>query len=138
MWIIKNLLAPKYLLAIAVFYTLLILYGSLAGTGGLPKITYKVSDKSIHFLGYFFWFVFWFLYAFFKTKKNNFSDILLKIIGLGLLFGIIIEVLQGSLTVSRQSDFYDVVANFLGLTTAAVIAWLFKSRLITLKNAVSF
>ena len=138
MQIIKSLLAPKLLLLVAIVYTIIVLYGSLVAPQDLPKITKGVSDKWLHSLGYFFWFLFWFLFLFFNTKKSSFFSCVWKVVFLGLAFGIIIEVLQGELTSTRTAEILDVAANFVGLIIAAFIALIFKSKLLKLKNGISF
>ena len=51
----------------------------------------------------------------FKEVDNKF---LFKIMGIIVMYGIIIEVLQGKFTVSREADVYDVLANSLGVFVA--------------------
>ncbi|HZH69867.1 MAG TPA: VanZ family protein [Flavobacteriaceae bacterium] len=131
-------MAPKLLLLVAVAYTILILYGSLVTPQGLPKITKGVPDKWLHSLGYFFWFLFWFLYLFFNAKKNKFFHCVWKVVVAGLVFGIIIEVLQETLTSTRTAEVLDAAANFTGLVIAACIVVVFKSKLLKLKNDISF
>ncbi|MCB0464180.1 MAG: VanZ family protein, partial [Aequorivita sp.] len=54
---------------------------------------------------------------FFLYKKNNFQlnnkKILILLLSV-LLYGIIVEILQGLLTISRSADIFDVAANLLG------------------------
>jgi|SRR5690554_5105624 len=138
MQIIKSLLAPKLLLLIALAYTILVLYGSLVTPQGLPKITKGVPDKWLHSLGYFLWFLVWFFYLFFNAKNNNYFSYIVKVVVLGFLFGIIIEVLQSVLTSTRTAEVLDVAANFAGLIIAAFLVLVFKSKLLKLKNDISF
>lgn len=51
----------------------------------------------------------------FKNINNNF---MLKIIGLIIIYGIIIEVIQEKCTQNREADILDVVANSLGVFLA--------------------
>lgn len=81
----------------------------------LPKVNLPGgSDKIVHLLIHFLLVGLWQFYLF---RKNN-SRLLLKqvvfILAGSLLYGIIIELLQGYLTVSRRPDFFDVLANFGG------------------------
>lgn len=138
MQIIKNLLAPRLLLFIAIAYTILVIYGSLVGPQDLPKITKDVSDKSLHFLGYFIWFFTWFFYFFFGVKSSKFFTVVWKVVGSGLIFGIVIELIQGEFTVNRSAEIKDVAANFAGLMVAASLVFFFKSKLLKLKNDISF
>jgi len=138
MQITKSLLASKLLLLIAIAYTIIVFYGSLVAPQELPKITKGVSDKWLHALGYFFLFLVWFLFLFFNSKKNNFFSCVWKVVFLGLVFGIIIEILQSELTSSRTAEILDVAANFVGLIIAAFMVLIFKSKLLKLKNGISF
>ena len=76
------------------------------------------SDKIGHLLAYFTLCFSW-LYAF---KNNTFLGIKKHtIITLVILYGIIIEVLQGVLTTYRQADIYDVLANTTGVFLAVFL-----------------
>lgn len=78
----------------------------------------NVSDKLVHTLAYFLLALNWFLV--FKNKGNELS-VKLFVFGLVFLYGIIIEVSQGCLTVNRQFELKDLGANFIGI----VLAFLF-------------
>ncbi|GAA3601865.1 VanZ family protein [Flavivirga amylovorans] len=117
---------------ITIIYSLTLAAVSLIKLNNVPDIGVSFGDKIFHFLAYFVLTTLWFytfLYAFkFKSKKAIFSAAILSI-----LFGIIIEVLQDSITVSRSLDVYDAVANTIGALLSSVVLW-FKSNL-SVKNA---
>lgn len=52
-----------------------------------------------------------------KRKENYFYQLLLIIV----LYGIIIEILQETLTASRHGEFKDVLANVFGIIIGAII-----------------
>lgn len=98
----------KIFLAIAILLTLLITVGSLTSPSNLPVKTVKISDKAIHFVAYFILSASWFLAL--KKTKTNYTTITIAVI----VFGIIIEILQKTLTTNRYLEYSDMVANTLG------------------------
>jgi VanZ family protein len=98
----KSLLKDKTLL-IAIFITIGILYLSLIK---MPKHTVTIShlDKWQHGFAYFILTFFW-LFTFYKKNKKY------PIVICCILFGILIEVLQYSITNYRTGDYLDVIAN---------------------------
>ena len=85
--------------------TLLIGWGSLAPIGVSMPPTISISDKKIHIFAYFLLTLSWF-FAFKKeSEKLKISIIILVVI---FTYGIIIEVLQGTVTENRQPEAYDL------------------------------
>ena len=112
---IKNLLGPKLLLGIAISYTLLVTAALLTPTTGAPKIEIPFADKMVHLIINAGLFVVWASYVFSgKTKATKTYTIPLLFV-CTLLYGILIEVVQGSYIPTRGADFFDVVANVCGL-----------------------
>ena len=111
--LIKRLL-ERNAFAIAIFLTLFITFISLVSLKGMTQIKMENSDKIGHLLAYFLLSLSWFFAL--KNKFNNFLIIILLI-----LYGIIIEVLQEVLTVHRQADFKDVLANSIGVILAYLL-----------------
>jgi VanZ family protein len=130
----KSLLGHKSFFIVAFIYTILISVGSLINTGNLPKIGYQVSDKTIHFFGYFFFLIFWFFYALLKHQKTGYFKLLLITACISFIYGIIIEVLQGVLSATRQADLFDVLANGMGVLTALILLKLLQNKIINLKS----
>ena len=110
MKIIKHL-SERNFLFLAIAWTIFVIVASLVSFNSVPKVKVVGSDKVVHFLFYLMFVVFWSL-----TKKQSYFKIKysLLIVVIAIVFGIIIEILQGVLTKTRQADFYDVVANSLG------------------------
>ncbi len=124
----------KFLLPFALFYTLFLTFGSFIGSDQLPKLGSSVSDKVLHFMGYTFLVILWAISVYFKSKKNKLITVVLKTAFLALIYGIIIEVFQEQLTITREGDIKDVFANLFGIITAVILLLLIRPKLIKLKN----
>ncbi len=111
---IKSLLGPKPLLGIAITYTLLITAALLTPITGAPKIEIPFADKIVHLIINAGLFVVWANYVF-SGKTNTKTYTLTLLFVCTLLYGILIEVVQGSFIPTRGADFFDVVANVCGL-----------------------
>lgn len=115
---IKKLL-ERSALFIAILATLTIAFLSLSH---IPKISFgikiKSGDKYLHFMAYFFLSLIWY-FAFQKKLKNSRFKLLL--ISVLVIYGIVLEVLQGGLTNYRTADVYDALANTLGILLASLI-----------------
>ncbi|MBC3756892.1 VanZ family protein [Hyunsoonleella sp. SJ7] len=97
----------------------------------MPDTGVDYADKIFHFLAYAILCFLWVLVFHFTLQKPLKKAVLFGA-GFAILFGIIIEVLQGTLTKERSLDVYDAIANSLGaLTTSAIILLLGK---LDLKN----
>ena len=114
---IKKLLEDNAI-TLAIIMTLVIAFLSLSVA---PKINLglniKSSDKILHTIAYFSLSSVWFFALRDKFKNRSFKTYL--IISL-IFYGIILEVLQGKLTSYRSADFYDAIANTLGIVIATV------------------
>ena len=110
----KHLLADKRLLFIAIIYSCLITVLFFIPSQDLPKTQLLEADKIVHILVYFILVNLWMLYLYvsndYHFEKKWIPILLLSI----LLYGIIIEILQGLLTISRSADIFDVLANLIG------------------------
>jgi len=115
---IKKLLEDN-ILALAIIATLIVAVLSLTA---IPKINLgleiKSADKFLHILAYFTLSTVWFLAL--QKKLNNIYSKLLLIFSL-VIYGIILEVLQGGITNYRTGDFFDVIANTIGILLAALV-----------------
>ena len=114
---IKNLLGPKPLLGIAIAYTLLITAALLTPITDPPKIDIPFADKVVHLIINAGLFVVWASYVFSgKTNSKTTKTYTLPLLFVcTLLYGILIEIVQGSFIHTRGADFFDVVANVCGL-----------------------
>ena len=100
----------KYALIIAILYTLVITILSFISINNVPDLGFEYQDKIAHVLIYIFFTLVWYIFF----QRLQLSRAVSKSIFLALIYGIVIEVLQGSLTVSRQFDYYDIAANIIG------------------------
>mgnify|MGYP000715023080 CR=1 FL=1 len=112
---IKSLL-ERNALWLAILATLGVAILSL---GALPKLNIgldlKSSDKYLHFIAYFTLCLLWF----FALRDRLQRYVFRVLVPLGLiLYGIILEGLQGGLTTYRTADIYDALANTAGVLGA--------------------
>lgn len=108
----------NYYLYIAIFFTIAITLGSLLSLKGIEQPKVHFFDKFVHVGGYFVLNLSWLLA--FQTKIKTLKPAIL-ISCLVFVYGIVIEVLQAVLTNYRQADFYDMLANLLGISIALFI-----------------
>lgn len=119
------LLKYKYSICVA----LIIMYLSLTSShtfDKVPLINIPYFDKFIHFGMYFLLMT----AILFESRKQLISSGRLFLLALyPLFYGIIMELLQITITKTRTGDFFDFLANAAG-TVACVFLWiLFKPRL---------
>jgi len=82
----------------------------------LSNFNIPYGDKVVHFIFYFVAAVLGSLFFIETKEKKSIYIKYLKILALSLiLFGIIIEVIQGTMTVNRSGDVFDALANSLGV-----------------------
>ena len=111
---------------IAIFFTISITIGSLVKSDVIAIEIVSISDKTIHFIAYFFLMLSW-LYVFFKKKSFSKN---VKFIFIGcIVFGIIIEIVQGVTTTYRTLSFLDVAANTLGVLFASTVFHFFEKKI---------
>ena len=105
--LIKNLFKDNFFLIAAFVITIVISCLSLIKT---PKIDTGFSniDKLYHLFAYFTLSLFW-LFSFYKKSSLKYFIVLACVI-----YGILIEVIQQTLTISRTGDYKDAIANTLG------------------------
>ncbi|PJX22684.1 hypothetical protein CAP47_06545 [Psychroflexus sp. S27] len=94
---------------------------SLINISDLPKLKVKSADKLYHLIAYAsLSFSVALHYRNYKEKNISLKDFS-GIFFLTILFGIVIEVLQESLTTYRTFDYFDILANTLGSFIGLVI-----------------
>ncbi len=94
---------------------------------GVAKVSFQFMDKLAHFLVYFIMAMFLFFEA--NRSKWLFEEgFLLKTTILMISYGIVIEILQGTLFEYRSFDFMDIFANITG-TAFGVFLIAFKKKL---------
>jgi VanZ family protein len=114
----------KNLLSIAV--ALVIMFLSMANSHSFDKIpTFNIPhfDKIVHFSMYFGLM----LTISFENRRNltNFKNLATAAL-VPLLYGIIIEILQATLTTTRSGSVYDALADLAGIIVALMIWFLLK------------
>ena len=124
----RNLLVlKKVLLGMAISWTILIAVLCLIRFNNLPSITVQSADKYVHVTFHFFFTMFWGLYIYLKQNKIQFFQVI-GILALSIVYGILIEFLQETLTTTRHADVYDVLANFAGALIASVSLLVIKTK----------
>src|SRR5690625_3724100 len=124
----KSLSGRRVFLVLALSYTLVLLVLSLVKIRekSMP-VDFDNADKVFHFFAYFGLTLIWHAYYLSKTKlpeiKINFW-IALACVG----FGIVIEVLQGSVTNYRSFEGYDILANSSGVILALIALFLLRKK----------
>ena len=111
------LVLKKHILSISILYTLFLTFVSLIKLEDIPVPS--EGDKVFHFFAYTILAMLWFfvLNRTLNFKKTN--ALLISAIS-AIIFGIIIEILQGTVTVDRSLDVNDIIANSLGVFIATV------------------
>jgi len=105
-------LEHKLFLFLAIFITIIIGWGSLITIGDAIPSGINISDKAIHLTSYLILTLCWL-----KACKNEFKilNINTYVMFLVFFYGIIIEVLQATVTTNRQFEIKDIVANTIGI-----------------------
>jgi len=114
----------KNLFSISV--ALLLLYLSLTNSEKFEKLllmNFSFMDKVVHF-GMYFVLMTVIILEHRKTLKNSRNLFLSALIP--LLYGILMEILQLTLTLSRSGDFYDALADAAGILASVLLWLLFK------------
>jgi VanZ family protein len=110
---------PKNILihSSSVGYTISLGILSLVNLTEVPKLNTGYDDKIAHFVLYAGLCLFWFMSL--HTLKSKSSLVLASLLSIG--FGLIIEILQGIVSIHRTTEVFDLVANCLGVLTMAFI-----------------
>ena len=94
---------------------LIAIVGSLLPPQQMEQITFNLSDKLIHCLYFTGLTLFWI-----KSTKELSNKRLTKTALLVFLFGLVLEILQGTLPIQRNMDILDLLANSAGIFLAIV------------------
>jgi hypothetical protein len=115
---IKKLLEDNAIV-LAIVATIIVAILSLSDISNFDLgLNIKKSDKYLHILAYFTLTLVWYFALQEKIKKSRFKFFVITAL---IFYGIILEALQGGITNYRTADFFDVVANIVGIIIAAVI-----------------
>lgn len=113
----------------SILVALLILYLSLTSSDTFKKVAiYELPnlDKIVH-VGLYFSFMSAIIFENRKTINRSLQLFLAALIPFA--YGIFMEILQSSLTISRTASIYDVIANITGILLS-VLLWLWLKPLI--------
>jgi len=92
----------------------------------------------LHAIAYFILTLFWLFYYLMKMpENNNYKWKFFYISVLVIVFGMLIEVLQGTLTSYRQPDWADILANSIGVLVAFLFCILFLNYLKRIKQKIN-
>lgn len=83
----------------------------------IPSFGTDYDDKLYHILAYFLLILIWFVALEGTISKKQIYHLAIYCTA----FGIIIEALQGKLTVDRVGDLLDIIANIIGVVLGAVL-----------------
>ncbi|MCH4821944.1 VanZ family protein [Gramella lutea] len=96
------------------------------------------TDKMLHAGAYLFLALLWKLYFLFKDSDfQRYNSNLLWVATAAFLFGMLIEVLQGTLTSYRTPDWWDVLANSTGVLLAVLLFIVMAPTIKKLKQKVT-
>ncbi|MFO8147952.1 MAG: VanZ family protein [Bacteroidota bacterium] len=131
-------MAARIALFLAIGYTLVLTIASLIQLGDLSVGAFSPTDKMLHLGASFVLAFVWMLFYLLKMEqKHNYIPAFIVISVLVIIFGMLIEVLQGALTTYRQPDWADVVANSIGVLIALLLSIFFQKFLIKLKHKIN-
>ncbi|MBD0836665.1 VanZ family protein [Aestuariibaculum suncheonense] len=91
----------------------------------LPDVGISNADKIFHGITYLVLALLWYGTFLLKFKWSSVKALIYSAL-FSIIFGIIIEVLQGMVTVTRKPDYEDVIANSVGVLLAVGIALLYN------------
>ncbi len=118
-------------LPVAVLYTIALTIASLVRLSDVPDMGIDYGDKIFHFGAYALLTYLWYLVFRYKVLLKFKKSVTYAIIS-AIIFGIIIEVLQGTLTKERSLDVFDALANSFGAIVTGI--GLLVKRKIAVKN----
>lgn len=88
----------------------------------LSSFNIPYADKLVHFIFYFVGFVLGFLYIRQLKEYQKKNPRKIKLLAfLLIIFGILIEVIQGTLTADRFGDVFDALANTVGVAIGFLV-----------------
>ncbi len=132
-------MVAKIALFIALIYTSAITYFSLIVMDFKVSVAgFDPTDKMLHAGAYLFLAILWKLYLLFKNSDfQRYTSNLMWVAFASFLFGMLIEVLQGTLTSYRTPDWWDVLANSTGVVLAVLFFMVMAPTVKKLKQKVA-
>ncbi|MGL2965714.1 VanZ family protein [Flavobacterium sp. XGLA_31] len=110
----------KTLKALAIGWTAVIAVLCLVKFGKLPTIPLSGADKYVHFTFHFIFTLLW-GHVLWLGQNSRSLKIIAKVVAVSLVYGILIEFLQETCTLTRHADILDVLANLSGAVMAFLV-----------------
>lgn len=117
------MLKNRLIYTITIVYTLAIIALSFMNLQEMPELHTGFDDKIFHCIAYAIFCLLW--YLMFEALQMK-SSLMLSI-ALSIVFGGLIEILQSKLSTYRSTEFFDLLANTLGVVLMALVIRLKKS-----------
>jgi VanZ family protein len=137
----RRLLGHKFIAVIAVLYTIALTLGSLIRPVQIVDVPVTYLDKLLHAGAYFGLTLLWISWKYAKNKneakvstQKTILTMLIVIAVCAIVYGIIIELLQGTITNYRTPDGWDVLANTTGSVLALLTCLLYINKSKMLKS----
>lgn len=120
----------RILFCLALSWTGLVAFFCLIQADNIPMMNIPILslDKIAHAFFHFMFTSLWFLFFLKQFNKIAFLKLLIVAFVLSVFYGITIEVLQGVLTLTRNADVFDVLANVSGALIAFSMFTYFRRR----------
>jgi VanZ family protein len=109
-----------YFFVITILYSIALTVLCLIELNGVIEVNISFGDKIFHSLSYIVLTVLWYYTLYYNFKFNKRTALIYAVV-LSVIFGIVIEILQGVVTTYRSSDINDVFANGFGSILAALV-----------------
>lgn len=116
----------RILLILTICYTLVLAVFSLAAITSLPELWTNYDDKIYHIFAYVILVLLWY----FTLHRLKIANPIFIAALFSVIYGIIIEVLQGQFTVVRSLDILDILANCIGVTMATFFIIIRNRRIV--------
>lgn len=109
-----------YALITTLIYSAALTFVCLVPLNGVIKVNITLGDKIFHAVTYMILSFLWYL-TFYYNLNSSKTKALMYAMLVSITFGIIIEILQGTVTAYRSADINDVIANTIGVLIMSVV-----------------
>jgi VanZ family protein len=109
-----------YALITTLIYSAALTVVCLVPLNGVIKVNITLGDKIFHAVTYMILSFLWYL-TFYYNLNSSKTKALMYAMLVSITFGIIIEILQGTVTAYRSADINDVIANTIGVLIMSVV-----------------
>ena len=126
----------KIALVLAVLWTLLISTSCLLPASSFKPFSFDTTiliDKLVHFTLYSVFFVLWSLALGLKKKRQLFI-----LMAVSITFGVLIEILQATMSLGRSYELDDIIANTIGSVLGLVMLPFIRRMMPLLKKYLPF